>query len=42
MPPKGYGFITSDEGGDVFLPAAALPTGANTLRKGAKVEYSVE
>ncbi|WP_055426468.1 cold-shock protein [Bifidobacterium aesculapii] len=38
---KGYGFITSDEGGDVFLPAAALPTGANTLRKGAKVEYSV-
>lgn len=38
---KGYGFITSDEGGDVFLPAAALPAGVTTLRKGAKVEYSV-
>ena len=31
---KGYGFITSEEGKDVFLPAQALPTGA-------KVEYSV-
>ena len=38
---KGYGFITSEEGKDVFLPAQALPTGVNTLRKGAKVEYSV-
>lgn len=38
---KGYGFITSDEGGDVFLPAGALPAGVTTLRKGAKVEYSV-
>lgn len=38
---KGYGFITSDEGGDVFLPAAALPAGVTTVRKGAKVEYSV-
>ena len=35
---KGYGFITSEEGKDVFLPAQALPTGATTLRKGAKVE----
>ncbi|MBM6698865.1 cold-shock protein [Bifidobacterium pullorum subsp. saeculare] len=38
---KGYGFITSEEGGDVFLPAQALPAGVTTLRKGAKVEYSV-
>ena len=38
---KGYGFITSDEGDDAFLPASALPTGVTTLRKGAKVEYSV-
>lgn len=38
---KGYGFITSDDGGDVFLPSAALPTGVTTLRKGAKVEFSV-
>ena len=38
---KGYGFITSEEGKDVFLPAQALPTGVTTLRRGAKVEYSV-
>lgn len=38
---KGYGFITSDEGSDVFLPSAALPAGVTTLRKGAKVEFSV-
>ena len=31
---KGYGFITSEEGKDVFLPAQALPTGVTTLRKG--------
>lgn len=38
---KGYGFIESDGGKDVFLPATALPVGVKTLRKGAKVEYSV-
>lgn len=38
---KGYGFIAGESGQDVFLPAAALPLGVTTLRKGAKVEYSV-
>lgn len=38
---KGYGFITNDEGNDVFLPSAALPHGVTTLHKGAKVEFSV-
>ena len=38
---KGYGFITAEDGKDVFLPAAALPAGVATLRKGAKVDYSV-
>jgi CspA family cold shock protein len=38
---KGYGFITSDEGKDVFLPSAALPTGVTMVRKGSKVEFSV-
>ncbi|MBT1161077.1 cold shock domain-containing protein [Bifidobacterium sp. SO1] len=38
---KKYGFIINEEGKDVFLPAAALPVGVTTLRKGAKVEYSV-
>ncbi|WEV58347.1 cold-shock protein [Bifidobacterium sp. ESL0728] len=38
---RGYGFITDEEGNDVFLPAAALPAGTSTLRKGAKVEFSL-
>ncbi|MCH4208658.1 cold-shock protein [Bifidobacterium sp.] len=38
---KGYGFITGDDGKDVFLPKMALPAGVSTLRKGAKVEFSV-
>lgn len=38
---RGYGFITGDDGADVFLPAAALPGGVTTVRKGAKVEFSV-
>ena len=37
---KGFGFITNDEGEDVFLPAAALPDGVTTLRKGARVEVA--
>ena len=35
---KGYGFIQNEQGADVFLPAAALPEGVKTLRKGVKVE----
>ena len=38
---KGFGFITGDDGEDVFLPSSALPAGVSTLRKGAKVEFSV-
>lgn len=37
---RGYGFITGDDGADVFLPAAALPTGVITVRRGAQIEYS--
>ena len=37
---KGYGFITSDDGEDVFMPKTALPAGVTTLRKGAKIEFS--
>ena len=38
---RGFGFITGDDGEDVFLPSSALPAGVTTLRKGAKVEFSV-
>ena len=38
---KGFGFISSDEGGDVFLPSSSLPTGATSVKGGARVEFSV-
>ena len=38
---KGYGFIESDEGAQVFLHANALPAGVSTVRKGTRVEFSV-
>lgn len=38
---KGYGFVTSDEGGDVFLPKSALPSGVAELRGGQKIEFGV-
>lgn len=38
---KGYGFIESDEGSQVFLHVSALPAGTVTVRKGARVEFSM-
>ncbi len=38
---KGFGFIASDEGDEVFLHASALPDGVPSPRQGTKVEYSV-
>ncbi|MEN9748493.1 MAG: hypothetical protein RLZZ603_1185 [Actinomycetota bacterium] len=38
---KGYGFIESDEGQQVFLHASNLPEGATTIKKGARVEFSI-
>lgn len=38
---KGYGFVTSDEGGDVFLPKSALPNGVTELKNGQKIEFGV-
>ena len=40
-PTRGYGFVTSDEGGDVFLPKSALPAGVTELKSGQKVEFGV-
>ncbi|MGL3150968.1 cold-shock protein [Microbacterium sp. A82] len=37
---KGFGFIASDDGQDVFLHASALPTDA-TVKAGARVEFGV-
>ena len=38
---KGFGFIASDEGDEVFLHASALPEGSGAPKPGAKVEFSV-
>ena len=38
---KGFGFIASDEGDEVFLHVSALPVGTTQVRSGARVEYSV-
>lgn len=37
---KKFGFVSSEDGEDVFVPAMALPAGATTLRPGTKVEFS--
>jgi CspA family cold shock protein len=38
---KGFGFIASDEGNEVFLHASALPDGVSTVRPGSRVEFSI-
>ena len=38
---KGFGFITTDDGQDVFLHATALPQGTTTLKAGARLEFGV-
>ena len=38
---KGFGFLASDEGGDVFVHASALPAGVTTLKGGQRVEFGV-
>ena len=38
---KGFGFLSKDEGGDVYLRASALPTGVTTLKPGTRVEFGI-
>jgi CspA family cold shock protein len=38
---KGFGFVTSDEGGDVFVPKAALPRGVEDLQAGQRIEFGI-
>ena len=38
---KGFGFLTKDDGGDVYVRANALPSGVTSLKAGQKVEFGV-
>lgn len=38
---KGFGFVTRDDGGDVFVPKGALPAGVEELKAGERVEFGV-
>jgi len=38
---KGFGFLSKDDGGDVFVHQSALPQGVAALKPGARVEFGV-
>jgi CspA family cold shock protein len=38
---KGFGFIASDEGEDVYLASSSLPEGISTVKPGTKLDFSV-
>ncbi|MCO6010926.1 cold-shock protein [Actinoallomurus purpureus] len=38
---KGFGFLTRDDGGEVFVHSSALPGGVALLKPGQRVEFGV-
>jgi CspA family cold shock protein len=40
-PDKGYGFLTRDDGGDVFVHSSVLPANSPALIEGQRVEFDV-
>ncbi|MFI5085364.1 MAG: cold-shock protein [Actinomycetales bacterium] len=38
---KGFGFLTTDEGQEVFLHANALPAAAGEIKVGTRMEFGV-
>jgi cold shock protein len=40
-PEKGFGFLTRDDGVEVFVHSSALPSGTTELRSGQRVEFGI-
>ena len=38
---KGFGFLSKDDGGDVYVRSDALPAGTATLKAGTRVEFGI-
>ena len=38
---RGFGFLSKDEGGDVYVRSDALPAGVTTLKPGSRVEFGL-
>ena len=38
---KGFGFVSRDDGGDVFVPSSSLPAGVDELKAGTRIEFGV-
>ncbi|OBJ68062.1 cold-shock protein [Mycobacterium sp. 1274756.6] len=40
-PEKGFGFLSQEDGEDVYVRASALPEGVETLKTGQRVEFGM-
>lgn len=38
---KGFGFLSQDDGPDVYLHSDALPDGMTTIKNGTRVEFGI-
>ena len=40
-PEKGFGFLSQEDGEDVYIRSSALPAGVEALKSGQRVEFGV-
>jgi CspA family cold shock protein len=40
-PERGFGFLATDDGEEVFLHVSALPAGTTTLKPGTRLEFGI-